>query len=137
MFVMETLNFTKLKYQLKEFARERDWIQFHNPKNLAMALSVEAGELVEIYQWLSEKQAIEFSKDPIKKSEISNELADILLYLTLLASNLDINLVEAVNKKFTINAKKYPAPVIKPKLSKFKEEKNHNSDLSKVFLKNF
>lgn len=101
----------KLKSQLREFARERDWEQFHSPKNLAMAMIVEAGELVEHFQWLSESQSQ--TLDPDKREQVAQELADVLLYLIRLADCLDIDLMDAAQRKLAINAQKYPADKVR------------------------
>lgn len=101
----------KLKSQLREFARERDWEQFHSPKNLAMAMIVEAGELVEHFQWLSESQSK--TLDPDKHEQVAQELADVLLYLIRLADCLGIDLMDAAQRKIAINAQKYPADKVR------------------------
>jgi NTP pyrophosphatase (non-canonical NTP hydrolase) len=88
------------------FARERDWEQFHSPKNLAMALAGEAGELLEHFQWLTEPQSQ--ALDPAKKDEVALEMADILIYLVRLAERLDVDLVDAANRKVAINEQRYP-----------------------------
>ena len=102
---------TDLTAKLKEFAVERDWEQFHSPKNLAMALSGECGELLEHFQWLTEQQSRDISG--AKKSEVSHEMADILIYLLRLSEVLDIDLLEAVNEKIAINEKRYPADKVR------------------------
>ena len=96
----------KLRSQLAQFANERDWDQFHNPKNLAMALIAEAGELVEHFQWLSPQQAANLSAET--KSEVVLEIADVLLFLLRLADKLDIDPIEAAERKMLLNAEKYP-----------------------------
>ena len=96
-----------LREQLRRFSEERDWDQFHVPKNLAIALSVEASELLEHFQWLSEDESKRLSEDQLEK--IREELADVLLYLVRLADKLDIDLVTAANRKIKVNAEKYPA----------------------------
>jgi NTP pyrophosphatase (non-canonical NTP hydrolase) len=97
----------QLNARLLAFARERDWEQFHTPKNLAMALAGEAGELLEHFQWLSEQQSAELSAE--KKRQVAHELADILNYLVRLAERLDIDLLAAADEKIAINAARYPA----------------------------
>ncbi|WP_296810414.1 nucleotide pyrophosphohydrolase [Thiocapsa sp.] len=97
----------QLNARLLAFARERDWEQFHSPKNLAMALAGEAGELLEHFQWLTEQQSVELSGD--KKRQVAHELADILNYLVRLAERLDIDLLAAADEKIAINAARYPA----------------------------
>ena len=96
----------KLRDQMREFARLRDWDQFHSPKNLAMALSVEAAELLENFQWLTEEQSRAPSAEA--KSAASDEIADVLLYLVRLADGLGIDPVDAARRKLVANARKYP-----------------------------
>ncbi len=109
------LNIKELQQKLKEFAIERDWEQFHSPKNLVMALSGESGELVELFQWLSEKQSF----NPQNLDEVSNEIADIFLYLVRLCDQLKISLPEAVERKLKINAEKYPISLSKGIATKY------------------
>jgi dCTP diphosphatase len=96
----------QLRDALREFAAERDWDQFHTPKNLAIALSVEAAELLEHFQWIGDNDPEQFT--PRKLDEISLEAADVLLYLVRLADKLNIDLVQAAMRKFAQNAEKYP-----------------------------
>lgn len=91
---------------LQRFADERDWERFHSPKNLAMALSVEAAELVEHFQWLTQQQSMELP--PGKKREVGEELADVLIYLVRLADRLGIDLLAEAENKIALNAQKYP-----------------------------
>jgi NTP pyrophosphatase (non-canonical NTP hydrolase) len=100
-----------LKEQLRDFARERDWEQFHSPKNLAMALIVEAAELLEHFQWLTEAQSL--SLETSKREPVAQELADVLLYLVRLADRLDIDLLDAAQRKIALNALKYPADLVR------------------------
>lgn len=95
-----------LNARLLAFARERDWEQFHSPKNLSMALAGEAGELLEHFQWLSEESSSQLSSG--KREEVALELADILIYLIRLSERLDIDLVDAAYRKMTINQARYP-----------------------------
>lgn len=97
-----------LTLALRQFAAERDWAQFHSPKNLAAALSVEAAELLEHFQWLTETQSQ--TLPPPKREDIGHEMADVLLYLLQLADQLEIDLVSAARRKMEINAEKYPVP---------------------------
>ncbi|RKT44354.1 nucleotide pyrophosphohydrolase [Thiocapsa rosea] len=101
----------QLNARLLAFARERDWEQFHSPKNLAMALAGEAGELLEHFQWLTEQQSAELSAE--KKRQVAHELADILNYLVRLAERLDIDLLAAADEKIAINAARYPADKVR------------------------
>ena len=96
-----------LNGKLLAFARERDWEQFHSPKNLSMALAGEAGELLEHFQWLSEAQSAALPDD--KREQVALEMADILIYLIRLAERLDIDLVDAAYRKMALNQSRYPA----------------------------
>lgn len=96
-----------LNRRLLTFARERDWEQFHSPKNLSMALAGECGELLEHFQWLSEAQSARLEAD--KKAAVGQELADILIYLIRLAERLDIDLIAAAEAKIARNEQRYPA----------------------------
>ena len=102
---------TELNLYLKEFAQKRDWEQFHSPKNLSMALSGEAGELLEHFQWLTEEQSYQLDAGQIK--DVSHEMADILIYLLRLSERLDIDLVAAVKEKMAINEKRFPVEKVK------------------------
>ena len=95
-----------LNRRLKRFARERNWEQFHSPKNLSMAMIAECAELVEHFQWLSEEQSLNLG--PEQREEVALELADILIYLIRSAERLDIDLIEAANRKIAINERRYP-----------------------------
>jgi dCTP diphosphatase len=96
----------KLRDELRKFSAERDWNKFHSPKNLAMALSVEAAELLENFQWLNEEQSRRLSPEVLVA--VSEEIADVLLYLIRLSDKLDIDPIAAANKKLARNADKYP-----------------------------
>ncbi|CAN7427424.1 nucleotide pyrophosphohydrolase [Variovorax paradoxus] len=96
----------KLNQALREFAKARDWEQFHSPKNLASALSVEAAELLEHFQWLTEAQSRSLS--PEKRDEVGAEMADVFLYLLQLADKLGVDLIDAAQRKMLVNAQKYP-----------------------------
>ncbi|MFK5986318.1 MAG: nucleotide pyrophosphohydrolase [Pseudomonadota bacterium] len=95
-----------LNQHLKQFAIDRDWEQFHDPKNLSMALIAEAAELVEHFQWLTPQQSNNLSAE--KLHEVSHEMADILIYLVRLSERLDIDLIKAANEKIAINHKRFP-----------------------------
>jgi len=95
-----------IKLLLRDFAKERDWDQFHSPKNFSMALIVECAELVEHFQWLTDEQSKRLPEETLE--EVSLEMADILLYLIRLADKLDIDLIDVSNKKIELNAIKYP-----------------------------
>jgi dCTP diphosphatase len=104
---MPRQRFEDLKQRLAGFAAERDWEQFHSPKNLAMALAAEAGELLEHFQWLTEQQSAILPDE--QRAAVALELADIQLYLVRLADRLGIDLVAAAHHKIDLNAEKYPA----------------------------
>jgi len=95
-----------LRDELRRFAADRDWDQFHSPKNLASALSVEAAELLEPFQWLTEEQSRHLTKE--QSEAVREEMADVLLYLIRLADKLDIDLVAAASDKIVRNAARYP-----------------------------
>lgn len=95
-----------LNTKLLAFARERDWEQFHSPKNLSMALAGEAGELLEHFQWLSEESSGHLNAD--KKDEVALEMADILIYLIRMSERLQVDLVDAAYRKMAINQARYP-----------------------------
>lgn len=96
----------ELRDALRQFAAERDWDQFHSPKNLAIALSIEAAELLEHFQWMPENECSPLS--PQKSEMVREEIADVLLYLIRLADKLDVDLVDAAARKIKHNAEKYP-----------------------------
>ena len=106
-----------LRLRLDVFARERDWTQFHNPKNLAMALAGEAGELIEHFQWLTPEQAENLPATT--RDEVALECADVLLFLIRLADRLNIDLIEAANRKMTINAARYPVDKARGRAEKY------------------
>jgi NTP pyrophosphatase (non-canonical NTP hydrolase) len=112
----------KIQNQLQKFASERDWEQFHSPKNLSMALSVEASELVEIFQWLT----LEESNFPDQKQldSIQSEVADIAMYLIRFCDVLKINLEEAIEEKFIENGNKYPIELSKGSSKKYNHRDN-------------
>jgi NTP pyrophosphatase (non-canonical NTP hydrolase) len=109
----------ELKQRLREFVAERDWDRFHSPKNLSMALSVEAAELVEIFQWLTEEQSAVLDNE--RRRRVEAELADILVYLVRIADRLDMDLLRAVSVKLEENARKYPAEKVRGQALKYDE----------------
>jgi len=106
-----------IKLRLREFAKERDWDQFHSPKNFSMALIVECAELVEHFQWLTEEQSKRLPEDTL--DEVSLEMADIMIYLIRLADKLDVDLLEVVDRKIELNAEKYPVDKAKGLATKY------------------
>ncbi len=122
------MNIKKIQKQLSDFADERDWNQFHNPKNLAMALSVEASELVEIFQWLTPEQAEEIMGSS-ESEHVKEELADVMIYLIRLADKLNIDLEDAVTDKIVKNGEKYPVDTSKGSTTKRTTLKEKIKDL--------
>ncbi len=100
------MDYSRLMDRLLEFRKARDWDQYHDPKNLAMALSIEAGELMEHFLWVDKKQIECFDESKIE--QISDEIADVFIYLSYLAFGLDIDIEKAVERKLVLNAEKYP-----------------------------
>lgn len=113
------MELSKLQDQIREFVEERDWEKFHTPKNLAMALSGEAGELLEIFQWLSPEESFAVMKDDLKATQIRHELADVFVYLLRLSEKLNVSLPEAVLEKLAVNQKKYPVQLSKGNAKKY------------------
>ena len=109
----------ELTERLREFVEERDWEQFHSPKNLAMALSVEVSEVIEHFQWLTQEQS--FNIEPSKLEEIREEIGDVIIYLAMLSDKLGIDPIEAAIDKIEKNGKKYPAKLVRGKAKKYKE----------------
>jgi dCTP diphosphatase len=110
---------TQLRDALRKFADERDWDQYHSPKNLASALSVEAAELLERFQWLTEDQSRKLPPEELQK--VREEMADVLNYLVRLADKLDVNLLEAAREKIAKNAQKYPVDKARGSAKKYSE----------------
>src|SRR5687767_14195613 len=110
---------SQLRDALRQFAAERDWDQFHSPKNLASALAVEAAELLEWFQWLTEDESRKLS--PADLARVREELADVLNYLVRLADKLDVDLLEAARDKIGKNALKYPAEKARGSARKYSE----------------
>jgi len=117
--MMAESDFDRIRKQVRQFVVERDWDQFHSPKNLSMALIVEAAEMVEHFQWLTEEQSS--NPSPEKLAEIELKLADIQIYLISLAEKLQLDLVSAVEKKLALNARKYPADKVRGSSKKYTE----------------
>lgn len=116
---MESLEDLKLK--LRKFAGDRDWDQFHSPKNIAMALSVEVSELLEHFQWLTEDESKNL--DAAALSEVADEIADVQNYLVRLADKLGIDILDAAATKFVKNEAKYPADLVRGSSKKYSEYK--------------
>jgi dCTP diphosphatase len=113
------MDIKRIQQQLREFAAERDWEQFHSPKNLASALSVEASELLEHFQWID--SAASYNLTEGKKEKVAHEMADVLNYLLRLSDVLQIDLEKAVSDKIKLNAEKYPADQVHGSSKKYTE----------------
>jgi len=107
------MNYDKIQNEIKTFVEERDWEQFHSPKNLSMALSVEASELVEIFQWQKQDEYSENEEKVV--SAVKDEVADIFYYVVRMCQKMDINLEEAFFKKMEKNRRKHPINKVKGK----------------------
>ncbi len=109
----------QLTHRLRAFAAERDWDRFHTPKNLAMALTGEAGELAAEFQWLTEDESLRL--DPERRERVRQEAADVFLYLLRLCDRLELDLVQAAFDKMDLNARRYPADRVKGSARKYTE----------------
>ena len=109
----------RLRDALREFAAARDWEQFHSPRNLAAALAVEAAELLEPFQWLTDEASRNLP--PEKRTAVEHELADVLLYLIRLADKLDVDLEQAARAKIELNGQKYPVETSRGSSRKYDE----------------
>lgn len=115
------ISLDELRQAIRRFAQERDWEQFHAPKNLAAALIVEAGELLEHFQWLTEEQSRKLPKEKI--DQIALEMADVFVYLLRLSDQLNVDLIASAEKKMQINAQKYPVEQARGSARKYSELK--------------
>lgn len=103
---MDDLN--TLKERIRQFNLEREWDQFHNPKDLLVALVSEVGELADCYRWLSEEELSRIHTNPEKKKKVEEEIADIIMYLLILSYKTDIDIIKAIESKLEKNRQKYP-----------------------------
>ena len=108
-----------LKQSVREFVAERDWRQFHTPKNLAMALAVEAAEIMEHFQWLTAEESL--ALDDEKRGQVGEEIGDVLLYLIGLSDSLDLDPLDQARRKLAANRLKYPAEKVRGKALKYTE----------------
>jgi dCTP diphosphatase len=113
----QPVSLDEVRAQLRAFVAERDWDQFHNPKNLAMALVVEAGELAEQFQWLTPEQSEDLPPDT--RAAVEMEVADVLLFLLRLCDRLDLDPLSAAQRKLALNAAKYPVEKSKGRAIKY------------------
>lgn len=118
---MSRLDLDRLEKEISTFVEERDWDQFHSIKNLTMALSVEASELAEIFQWMKESESNHAHRVPETLVKIQDELADILFYLIRIASKTNISLEEALLQKLRKNEAKYPAEKVRGSSKKYSD----------------
>ncbi|WP_246038691.1 nucleotide pyrophosphohydrolase [Chitiniphilus eburneus] len=100
----------ELTAEIRAFAEARDWLPYHSPKNLVMAMSVEMAELLEHFQWLTPEQATAMAHDPVRRVPVEEEMADVLIYMLRLADVLGVDVEAAIRDKMAKNALKYPAP---------------------------
>jgi len=104
----EDTNLSQIKQRLKEFVRARDWKKYHNPKDLAISISIESAELLELFQWLKEHEIKQAINNPEKFQEMKDEIADIMIYCLCLSNALKFDVSNAINDKIGKNEKKYP-----------------------------
>ncbi len=108
-----------VRARIRAFRDERDWMQFHNPKNLAASIVIEAGELLELFQWTNMEESEQLGRD--KRQQISDEIADVAVYVIELADNLGIDLIAAIHQKMDANALKYPVERARGRSTKYTE----------------
>ncbi len=118
---MESLDIAGMLKLQRAFVAERKWEKFHTPKNLSMALAVEAAELMEIFQWLSQKEAKQIKRDATKAQAVADEMADVFFYLLRLADVLKVDLDQAFKTKMSRNALKYPVHLARGNAKKYNE----------------
>jgi len=111
----------ELKARVLAFVRERDWEQFHSPKNLSMALAAEAAELMEHFLWATPEQSRAIANDPVKRAKIAEELADVAIYALEFANATGLDLAAAIEAKMAANARKYPVEKAKGRAEKYTE----------------
>ena len=113
------MDLPEIKKRLAEFAAARNWDQFHSPKNLSMGLAAEAAELLEIFQWLTEKQSTEIITDEKEMAHVREEIADVFIYLVRLADKLNVDIEKAVLEKIEINEARYPIELSRGSATKY------------------
>lgn len=116
-----TTTISDLKARVLAFARERDWEQFHSPKNLSMAIAAESGELMEHFLWATGEQSQAIARDPVKRARIADELADVVIYAIEFANITGLDLAAAIEAKMDANAKKYPVEKARGRSDKYTE----------------
>jgi dCTP diphosphatase len=116
-----TTTMAQLRQRILAFVRERDWEQFHTPKNLSMALAAESGELMEHFLWLSAEQSHAVAQDPAKRARIADELADVVIYALEFANTTGLDVAASIEAKMLANAKKYPVEKARGRAEKYTE----------------
>jgi dCTP diphosphatase len=116
-----TTTVAELKARILAFARERDWEQFHSPKNLSMALAAETGELMEHFLWATPEESQRLSADPVRRARISEEVADVVIYALEFANATGLDVAAAIEGKMALNARKYPVEKAKGRADKYTE----------------
>ena len=116
-----TTTVNTLRERVRAFVRERDWEQFHSPKNLSMALAAESGELMEHFLWAESKASLEVARDPKKRAAIEAEVADVVIYALSFANICDIDLAAAIETKLAANAAKYSVEKSRGRSDKYTE----------------
>ena len=111
----------EIRARVLAFVRERDWEQFHAPKNLSMALAAEAGELMEHFLWATPEQSRQLTVDPVKRAKIEQELADVVIYALEFANMTGIDVAAAIDRKLALNAQKYPVEKSRGRSDKYTE----------------
>lgn len=114
----QTTTLSELRQAMQKFVDERDWRQFHTPKNLSMSLAIEAAELMEHFQWVNTEDSLTRGHDPVLREQIADEVADVCCYLLSMVNALDFDLSEIVAAKLVKNAKKYPAETFRGRFEK-------------------
>lgn len=118
---MKNIDIEKINNEVQKFVDDRDWSQFHSIKNLSMALSVEASELVEIFQWMKEEDSNQVKNDPKLKGKVSEEIADVFVYLMRVAVKCEIDIEQVTLEKIKRNAEKYPVDKSKGRSNKYSD----------------
>jgi NTP pyrophosphatase (non-canonical NTP hydrolase) len=113
------MDISNIQKRLDDFARQRNWNQFHSPKNLSMALAAEAAELLEIFQWLTDEQSREIVNNEKEMSLVKEEIADVFIYLIRLTDKLNVDIEKVVLEKIVLNEKKYPVELAKDNAEKY------------------
>ena len=117
----EKVTISQLKNEIEEFSEEREWKKYHKPKDLAISISIEAAELLEKFQWLTDQEITQKLNDPENLGKIKSELADILVYVIYLSNKLEFDISEIISDKMKENKKKYPVEKIRGKYKKYTE----------------